>query len=265
MHRPFRSKFAGLLAACALAAPLVALAAPPAGHDDSHAEHGAKAPASAAHGASEHAGAGGHGAHGGHGDPHVNWFHGMLGEKEGVEPSLLWRAPGTPPPYASNLINTLALGFVLVKLAKGPIVNGLRSRREKLLKGIDDAARMKAEAEKSLAEYKRKLDNIDSEIERVRQEMRQSAEAERRRILAEAEQRRERLENEAKLLVEQELAALQDQLRRETASAALRSARELLKAQTTGEDQRRLCDNFLQDLRLRTPSGARPTNGGGHS
>jgi F-type H+-transporting ATPase subunit b len=190
----------------------------------------------------------------------------MLGEKKGVEPSVLWRAPGTPPPYLSMLINTLALAFVLVKLAKGPVVNGLRTRREKLLKGIEEASRMKAEAEKSLAEYRLKLDNIDSEIERVRQEMRQSAEAERKRILEEAGHRREGLEAEAKLLIEQELSALHEQLRRETAAAALRSARELLKAQTTGEDQRRLCDGFLQDLRLRSQTaGVRPSNGGGHS
>jgi F-type H+-transporting ATPase subunit b len=248
----------------------VAAAAPPAGHAE--AEHGKPAAhdaqphgASAGHAAAEHAGAGGHSAHDGHGDPQINWFHGLLGEKEGVEPSLLWRSPGAPPPYASAALNTLVLGLVLFKLAKGPVVNGLRTRRERLLKGIDEAARMKSEAERSLAEYRRKLDNIDSEIERVRQEMRQSSEAERQRILAEAEQRRERLENEARLLIEQELSAVHEQLRRETAAAALRSAREMLRTQTTGEDQRRLCDGFLQDLRLRSQTGVGPSNGGSHS
>jgi F-type H+-transporting ATPase subunit b len=261
MARSLRSGFAALLGACALVTPLLALAAPAAGHGDAHsgAEHGAKA---AAHGGHEQGGAG---AHGGHGDPQINWVDGLLGEKEGAEPSLLWRPPGTPPPYAANLLNTLALAFVLFKLAKGPVVDGLRSRREKLLKGIDDASRMKAEAEKSLAEYRRKLENIDSEIERVRQEMRESNEAERRRILAEAEQRRERVENEARVLVEQELSALQEQLRRETVAAALRSARDLLKAQTSGEDQRRLGDAFLQDLRLRSEAAARASTGGGQS
>jgi F-type H+-transporting ATPase subunit b len=261
-------RFAAALCVAALVAPLAALAAPPAAsHGDAHAPaaHGQEphAGASASHGAPEHAGSGGHG--GGHGDPHINWYHGLLGEKEGVEPSLLWRPPGTPPPYVSALLNTLALGFVLVKLAQGPIVNGLRTRRERLLKGIEESARMKAEAEKSLAEYKHRLDNLDAEIARVREDMRQASEAERRRILSEAEARRTRLETEARLLIDQELAALHEQLRRETAAAALRSARELLRTQTTGEDQRRLCEGFLQDLRLRSPAGTRPSNGGGHS
>ncbi|MET0411633.1 MAG: ATP synthase F0 subunit B [Polyangiaceae bacterium] len=254
MARSLRSKIALSFAAVSLVAvvvtsSLITLAAPPkGGHGDAHGS------------AAE---AGGHGGH--HGDPHPNWFHGLLGEKDGVEPSLLWRPKGTPPPYLSNLINTLALAFVLVKLAKGPIVNGLRTRREKLLKGIDEASRMKSEAEKSLAEYRQRLDNIDSEITRVRDEMRSANEAERQRILGDAEQRRVRVESEARLLVEQELAALHEQLRRETVIAALRSARELLRTQTTNEDQRRLSEVFLEDLKLRSQAGARPSNGGGHS
>ncbi len=247
MARSLRSKLAALsFAAVVVTSALVTLAAPKGEAQDGHG-----------------AAASGHGGH--HGDPHPNWFHGLLGEKDGVEPSLLWRPKGTPPPYLSNLINTLALAFVLVKLAKGPVVNGLRTRREKLLKGIDEAARMKSESEKSLAEYKQRLDNIDLEITRVRDEMRAANEAERARILSDAEQRRVRVESEARLLVEQELAALHEQLRRETVAAALRSARELLTSQTTGEDQRRLSEAFLQDLKLRSHAGARPSNGGGHS
>lgn len=255
MARPLCSKLAAVsFAAVVLTSSLLTLAAPKGGHGEAQsADHGAT---SGGHGAA----AGGH-----HADPHPNWFHGFFGEKEGVEPSLLWRPKGTPPPYLSNLINTLALALVLVKLAKGPVVNGLRTRREKLLKGIDEASRMKSEAEKSLAEYRRRLDNIDSEITRVRDEMRASNEAERVRILADAEQRRARLEAEAKLLVEQELSALHEQLRRETVAAALLSAREILRSQTTGEDQRRLSEVFLQDLKLRSQVGARPSNGGGHS
>lgn len=211
--------------------------------------------------------AGGHGD-GGHGDHiEINWFYGLLGEKEGVEPNLIWRRPGMPIPYLAAIINSVVLALVLVRLAKRPIVDGLRQRRERLLKGIDEASRMKNEAETSLAEYKRRLDNIDAEIERVRQEMREANELERKRILGEAEVRRERLEHEAHILIEQEMKAVHDQLRRETAAAALRSAREILKARTTVEDQRRLVDEFLQDLRLRAQQSAapRPVNGGGHS
>jgi F0F1-type ATP synthase membrane subunit b/b' len=91
----------------------------------------------------------------------------------------------------------------------------------------------------------------------VKRDMREAAEAERQRILTDAAARRTRLEQEARVLVEQELKAVRDDLTRETALAALRSARELLAANTSTDDHRRLCEEYLETLRPPRPS-ARP-------
>ena len=108
---------------------------------------------------------------------------------------------------------------------------------------------MQAEATEQLRVYRSKLDNLDTEIARVRREMRESAEAERRKTLAEAAARRERLEQEARVIgIERELGALREQLTRETALAALESARQLLKLNVSTDDHRRLCDEYLQKL-----------------
>jgi F0F1-type ATP synthase membrane subunit b/b' len=63
-------------------------------------------------------------------------------------------------------------------------------------------------------------------------------------------------------LVEQELKALREHLIRETAQAALRSARELLKANASTEDHRRLCDEYLERLRSK-PHLVAPSGGNG--
>lgn len=201
--------------------------------------------------------------HGGHGDDHhqeFNWYHGLIGEKAGVEPNLLWRAPGTPAPFAAQLLNTFILAVLLFKFARAPIARALVDRRNRIMKGMDDAAAMKREAEKQLSFYKERLANLDAEIERVRREMRESAETERVRILSDARARRARLEQEARVLVEQEMKAVREQLTRETALAALRSARELLRSATSTEDHRRLCEQYLDGLRQQRPAaGARST------
>ena len=208
-----------------------------------------------------HAAGEGHGSqdHAGEHHQEFNWYHGLIGEKPGVEPSLLWRSPGTPVPFAALLLNTLLLVGLIVKFAAKPVARGLLDRRQRIMRGIEDAAAMKEEARQQLEMYRHKLDNLDAEIERVRREMRETAEAERRRILAEAGARRERLEQEARVLVEQELKALREELIRETAQAALRSAREILKANASTADHRRLCDEYLEKLRseprLRSQSG----------
>jgi F0F1-type ATP synthase membrane subunit b/b' len=225
-------------------------------------EHGAPAHGAPEHGAPEHGapahGAPAHGApaHGEHGAEHhqeFNWFEGIIGVKEGVEPSLLWRTPDMPTPFAAVLFNTALLFGLLFKFARAPVAKALVERRKRIMRGIDEAAAMKEEARRQLDHYRQKLDNLDSEVERVKREMREGAEFERKRILDEAASRRTRLEQEARVLIQQELEALRDDLTRETSRAALRSARELLVANTSTDDHRRLCEEYLETLRPQTP------------
>jgi len=213
------------------------------------AAHAHAAPAMTGHAAEGHA-AEEHGSSGHEGEHHqdFNWAYGLLGEKAGVEPSLLWRSPGMPVPFAAQLFNTLLLVGLLVRFAKAPIAKGLAERRQRISRGIDEATAMRAEATEQLRVYRAKLDNLDAEIERVRREMRESAETERKRVLEEAGVRRQRLEQEARQLIDRELATVREELTRATAAAALESARELLKRSVSTDDHRRLCDEYLQNL-----------------
>jgi F-type H+-transporting ATPase subunit b len=213
-------------------------------HADPHAAGSKPARGAEGHGSEGH-GEGGHDEH----HQEFNWFHGMLGVKDGVEPNLLWRTPDMPTPFAALLINTALLFGLLYKFARAPVAKGLVDRRQRIMRGIDEATAMKDEAKRQLDSYRSKLDNLDAEIERVKREMRETAEAERQRILADAAARRTRLEQEARVLIEQELKAVREELTRATALAALRSARDLLATNTSTDDHRRLCEEYLETLR----------------
>jgi F-type H+-transporting ATPase subunit b len=113
---------------------------------------------------------------------------------------------------------------------------------------MNEAAKMKREAQESLAEYEDRLRRIDEEIDRVRREMREAAEAERQRILTEAKERRARLERDAKLLIEQEMKAAHETLLRETVQSAVQTAEELLVKQVGTQDHDRLATEYLQML-----------------
>jgi F-type H+-transporting ATPase subunit b len=241
---------AGLLAIAALSArPVGAQEHEPAGHGAiSHDAAAAGHAAVAGHGTAEGEGSAAHEHH-----QEFNWYYGLLGEKAGEEPSLLWRAPGTPAPFVAQLFNTLLLIGLFVRFGRQPLARALADRRQRILRGIEEASAMQAEAAEQLRVYRSKLDNLDAEIERVRREMREGAESERRRVLEEAAARRTRLEQEARVLVERELAALREDLTRETAIAALDSARTLLQRNVSTDDHRRLCEQYLQSL---TPDGA---------
>lgn len=209
----------------------------------------------------EHGQAEGHEAASGEHEEHqeFNWSYGFLGEREGVSPSLAYRPKGMPAPFLANVINAALLFGIIVGFGRKPIAAALKKRKERIVAGMDEAARMKNEAAERLAEYEEKLHHIDQEIERIRREMREAAQAEQRRILAEAKERRERMERDAKLLVEQELKVAREILVRETAAAALKTAEELLAKQVSPGDQDRLATEYLelvQKAPIQTVGGA---------
>ncbi|HLV65763.1 MAG TPA: ATP synthase F0 subunit B [Polyangiaceae bacterium] len=192
-------------------------------------------------------------AHGGHDDhvPHfedINWFYGMLGTREGVEPNLVYRPPEMPVPVGALLVNTAIVYFILFRIFRRPVSEGLKRRKETLLRGMDEAAKMRREAEEQLASYEQKLARIDEEVERVKQEMHAAGEAERARVLAEARERRERMERDARVLVEQELKAVREQLLRETVESAVRSAETSLAQMLTPGEHQRLAEEYVASL-----------------
>jgi F-type H+-transporting ATPase subunit b len=210
-------------------------------HGVAHDEHGADQEHGATHG--------GHDAHGEHALGEINWMSGILGEsKEASEPSLLWRPVGMPPPVGAQLINSGILFFILFRVARKPVAEGLKKRKQTILQGFAEAGQMKEAAAARLAEYEQKLAAIDDEINRVRVQMQQGAEQERARVLQEAKERCERMERDAKLLIEQELKAAREQLIAETSKRALDSAQKLVAAQVTAGDKDRLLQEYLATL-----------------
>ncbi len=228
-----------LAALAALYAPVVRAdegeVAPSAEHEGAHGKEGAKE-----HGA----------AHGEHaptfGD--INLFHGLLMEREGAEPGILFRPKGMPPPLLATFLNFAVLIWLMVRYGSRPIAEALKKRRSNIMQGMDEAAKMKSKAADRLSEYEEKLSHVDDEIERVKREMREAGEADRVRILAEAKERRERLEREARLLVEQELKAAREELMRETVEGAMKSAADQIARELATTDHQRLADEYLEGI-----------------
>jgi len=178
-----------------------------------------------------------------------NWFYGFLGERDDVEPNLLWRPKGTPVPFGAMLLNSAILYYLLVRFAKKPIADALKARKSAILRGMEEAGKMKQEAQAQLADYEQKLANVDQEIERVRTDMRASGAAERKRILAEAKDKRSRMERDAQTLITQELKAARESLQAELTRAALRSAEATLRSRLTAADQSRLAEEYLAGVK----------------
>jgi len=188
----------------------------------------------------------------GHGHvPHfsdINWFTGLIGEKEGVEPGLLWREPGTPVPLGALFINTALLFFLLGRFGRPAVSAGLKARKEHLAGDIERASAMKREAEQQLAEYEGRLSEMAAEMARIKGELREQAERERGHVLAEAKARAREIADEARHAVAQELADARQQAVERAVASAVQLAQKELVAHLTADDQGRLAQDLFVGL-----------------
>jgi F-type H+-transporting ATPase subunit b len=195
-----------------------------------------------------------HGEHDENAPPEpINWWHGLLGQKEGVEPSLLWRAPDEPPPFLASLINFAVLVFLVVRFGKKPLAAALAKRKDGITREIDEAQRLRKAAEERLREYEVRLEKIGDELERVRREFREQGERDKERLVAEAEERRERMQKDTEFLLEQETKQMRQDLLAEVVNEATKQAADLLGKRMTLGDHDRFAEAFLTQLRARGP------------
>lgn len=190
-------------------------------------------------------------------------------ESEQPKPINWFNFGGEYPPYIAMFINfaIMATGYYL--FGRKPIAAGLQARRDSIAKEIEEAQRMKKEAEERAKVYQVKLAKLDVELQGAREALVRAGEAERDRIVREAEAKSERMRRDAEFLVEQEMKQIRADLWRDTVEVAVSAAEELLKKRVTAADQERLAEDYLADLggdKKRIPaSGHGPANGTGGS
>jgi F-type H+-transporting ATPase subunit b len=133
-------------------------------------------------------------------------------------------------------------------LGKDAVGAGLKARRDSIQKDIEEASRMRQEAEERAKKYQARLEGLEQEMAQARDALVRSGEAERDRIVKEAEAKAERMRKDAEFLVEQEMKQIRLDLWKDAVDAAVVAAEELLKKRVTPADQERLAEEYLADL-----------------
>ncbi len=202
-------------------------------------EHGHEAPhGEAAHGEAAH----GEAAHGeaAHGDAHGDSAH---GDAHGDHHALSWYDLGGA--FVNFGIWLALLAFMLRK----PLADFLVARRAAIVEGMADARRQKEAAEAKFQQYSDRIDNLDSELDRIRDDMKRAGMEERDRIVEEASKKAERMRADARFLIDQQMKQLRQDLTREAIEAAIGAAREILEKGTTVADQERLARDYLSGIK----------------
>jgi F-type H+-transporting ATPase subunit b len=169
-------------------------------------------------------------------------------ESEGPPP-INWFEFGTKtPPFIAMVINfgILAAGYYV--FGRKPIAAALQNRRDSIAAEIEQAQKMKHEAEARAKTYQAKLDRLEEELRTAREGLVRAGEAERDRIVADAEAKAERMRTDASFLVLQELKQIRQDLWRDALDAAVTAAEQLLAERVTSADHERLAEDYLTDL-----------------
>ncbi|KYG03294.1 ATP synthase subunit B, partial [Sorangium cellulosum] len=202
--------------------------------------------------------------------PHVNWWHGLIGvnneaaAKGGIN-ALLWRyhneqnpcdPKNEPPPFLASVLNVSLLAFIIYRFGRKPIAEALRKRKQTITQELDNASRLKEEAEKRLDEYEDKLTRLEETLAELKAEHASQAEREKAHVLAEAEQRRVRMRRDAEFRIEQELKAARVMLLQEAVQSAVTAAEELLRQRVGREDLDRANEEYLKAIPAAVSAGA---------
>lgn len=142
-------------------------------------------------------------------------------------------------------INLLIVLGLIVYFGRGPITEFFSGRRSTIQSDLDEAANLLTQAEQRNSELQRRLVDLSSEVEGIREAATRRAEDEAERILADAGAAAERIRNEAQAAVDQELRRAQATLRDEAADLALEIAARKLNENVSEGDRDRLMDEFI--------------------
>lgn len=146
--------------------------------------------------------------------------------------------------WANFVLLAAGLGYLIAR--KAPAF--FEGRTAEIRKGIEEAARMKAEAEARAAEIGRKLENIGAEIEALRAAARKEMEDEGRRVRQETAQQVAKIAAQAEQEIASAAKAASLELKAYAADLAVELAERQLRARLTAEAERRLVAGFLREL-----------------
>jgi F-type H+-transporting ATPase subunit b len=148
-----------------------------------------------------------------------------------------------------TIIVFVVLFLVLKKYAWGPMLQGLRTREESIRAAIEEARLAREETAQARADFERKLAEANAEIPRLMEAARRDAQHLQEEMRAKAAQDiqadRQRLRREIDTARDQALKDITDH----TAQLATLVSAKILRRSLTPDDQRRLVDEALAELK----------------
>ncbi len=149
-------------------------------------------------------------------------------------------------------INFIILAIVLYKFLFKPLASFMEKRAEGIRHSLEEAKQARDEVARARAEYEESLRTTRQEAAALRQRMDREMTEERERLIQQSREEAHRMITQARTEIEQEVRRAKAELRNETVALSLTATERLLQRSITDEDQRRLVEQYIEELG-RTP------------
>lgn len=164
--------------------------------------------------------------------------------KEEISPIL---APYPGLMFWTVLAFLLAM-FVLYKYAFGPIQEALDKRRAAVNSAIDDAERVKGEAQELFAQYKSQLAEARSETDQMRERARKDADDHVARIKSEVEAQRQEQLAATQAQIRAEVDKAMGDLRNAVAEMTISASEKVLRGSIDAKQHEHLIEQAVEEL-----------------
>jgi F-type H+-transporting ATPase subunit b len=150
--------------------------------------------------------------------------------------------------------------FILNKAVFPRIGKVLDDRANAIQNSLDEAARIREEANKVLDDYRERLKEAREQAEEIITRARKSGETHEKEAIEQAKADRERLLEQARRDIEAETRRAVDEIRREVANLTVEATEKVTRKTLSEDDQRRLVEEALSELDFSTLSAGSANN-----
>lgn len=145
-------------------------------------------------------------------------------------------------------INFIILAIVLYKFLFKPLASFMEKRAEGIRHSLEEAKQAREEVARARAEYEEALRTARQEGAALRQRMERELTEERERAIQQSREEANRMITQARAEIDQEVRRAKAELREETVTLSLTAAERLLQRNLTEEDNRRLAEEYIEEI-----------------
>jgi F-type H+-transporting ATPase subunit b len=153
-----------------------------------------------------------------------------------------------PSEIVWGTISFFALLFLMMKFAYPAIKKSMEARTDRIRENLDEAERVKTEAQGVLEEYQRQLADARNEANRIIEEARQTADQLRRDLMQRAETEVAELRQRSREEISAAMDRATSDLQGRVGTLAIELAEKVVEANLDRDANLRLIDNFIQSV-----------------